>query len=55
MGIYKVKEKGASEAWAVQIINFMGRQIPVIEENIKFLATARDKAIDPYSAQRYLR
>jgi hypothetical protein len=60
LGIYTKKEKGEKEegeeeAREVQIVELMGRQIPIIEDAAGVRAITKDKPIDPGSVQRYLR
>lgn len=58
LGIYTKKgkgeaEEGEAEEREVQIVELMGRQIPVTEEGDGIRALTKDKAIDPDSVRRY--
>jgi hypothetical protein len=58
LGIYTRKEKGEKEEQEedkreIQIVELMGRQIPILEEAGEIRAGTKDKAIDPISVQRY--
>lgn len=58
LGIYTRKEKGEKEEREtdereIQIVELMGRQIPVLEEAGEIRAVTKDKAIDPFAVQRY--
>jgi hypothetical protein len=60
LGIYTKKEKGETEEGEaeereVQLVELMGRQIPILEEAGGVRAVTKEKPIDPESVQRYLR
>jgi len=59
LGIYTKKDKGATEEGEaeereVQIVELMGRQIPILEEAGGVRAVTKEKPIDPESVQRYI-
>jgi hypothetical protein len=58
LGIYTKKERGETEEGEaevreVQIVELMGRQIPISGEGDEIRALTKDKAIDPDSVRRY--
>jgi hypothetical protein len=58
LGIYKAREKGETDQERaqereVQIVEFMGRQIPALEEGGQVRAVTKDTPIDPDSVRRY--
>jgi hypothetical protein len=59
LGIYTAREKGKEregkgEGQEVQIVELMGRHIPISEEGAEIRALTKDKPIDPDSVRRYL-
>jgi hypothetical protein len=58
LGTYKAREKGETDRGGVQerevqIVEFMGRQIPALEEGGQVWAVTKDKPVDPDSVRRY--